>query len=126
MLASYIRFILLFAIQILYGLDDANQSFGIHLDARTYIGVGVGNENSPGTSGNSIVTRYNLCTDLSQYNSPTANLVATPEAAGTGATVGTSANCATTLGWVKQFGVNDKDSGRRHYITRNIGATHTN
>ena len=92
---------------------DPNQSFGLHLDSHTYIAVGVGTHSDTVINkGDSFISRYNLCTDLTQYASSTAQLMYPAEHYGQ-TSPGTTANCGTQLGWIKRFGGADKESGRK-------------
>ena len=48
---------------------DPNQVMGTHLDGRSYIGVGVGGESEANPVAQAVVTRFNICADLSKYGS---------------------------------------------------------
>ena len=48
---------------------DPNQVMGTHLDGRSYIGVGVGGESESKPIAQAVVTRFNICDDISKYGS---------------------------------------------------------
>ena len=79
---------------------DPNQVMGTHLDGKSYIGVGVAREAENDPTRDAIMTRYNLCPDISSYGSET-------DATTTSVSIAedpNTADCASELAWTFKSG----------------------